>query len=145
MWLLCFRVCFFSSRIRQTRGALVTGVQTCALPIFQAAGKTPQALGEELSAALSPDYLLNPNLVVEVLTYRPIYVLGEVNQPGEFPYQPGMTVLAAIARAEGFTSRARQRAVFIKRAGEAEEREVTLTSDLTIQPGDIVRVAERYF
>src|SRR3546814_18728165 len=61
----------------------------------QAAGKTPQALGEELSAALSPDYLLNPNLVVEVLTYRPIYVLGEVNQQGEFPYQPGMTVLAA--------------------------------------------------
>ena len=67
------------------------------------------------------------------------------NQPGEFPYQPGMTALAAIARAEGFTYRARQTAIFLKRAGEAEEREVTLTSDLIIQPGDIVRVAERYF
>ncbi|MDQ8755436.1 polysaccharide biosynthesis/export family protein [Sphingosinicella sp. LHD-64] len=112
---------------------------------IQAAGKTPQALGQELTAALANGFLLNPSVVVEVLTYRPIYVLGEVNQPGEFPYQPGMTALAAIARAEGFTYRARQASIFLKRAGEAEEREVTLTSDLTIQPGDIVRVAERYF
>lgn len=112
---------------------------------MQAAGKTPQALGQELTAALANGFLQNPSVVVEVLTYRPIYVLGEVNQPGEFPYQPGMTALAAIARAEGFTYRARQTAIFLKRAGEAEEREVTLTSDLAIQPGDIVRVAERYF
>lgn len=112
---------------------------------LQASGKTPQALGQELTAALANGFLQNPSVVVEVLIYRPIYVLGEVNQPGEFPYQPGMTALAAIARAEGFTYRARQTAIFLKRAGEAEEREVTLTSDLAVRPGDIVRVAERYF
>lgn len=110
-----------------------------------AAGKTPQALTQDLAAALGNGYLLNPNVAIEVMTYRPVYVLGEVNQPGEFPYQPGMTALAAIAAAEGFTYRARQSVVFVKRAGEAEEREVTLTSDLVIQPGDIVRVGERYF
>jgi polysaccharide export outer membrane protein len=112
---------------------------------LQASGKTPQALGQELTAALASGFLQSPSVVVEVLSYRPIYVLGEVNQPGEFPYQPGMTALAAIARAEGFTYRARQRAIFLKRAGEAEEREVTLTSDLAVRPGDIVRVAERHF
>jgi polysaccharide export outer membrane protein len=110
-----------------------------------AAGKTPRELGALLARALGDGFLQNPSVVVEVLNYRPYYVLGEVNQPGEFPYQPGLTVLAAIARAEGFTYRARHRTVFIKRAGEAREVEVPLTSDLTISPGDVVRVGERYF
>jgi len=112
---------------------------------IQAAGKTPQALSTELSTALANGYLLNPSVVVEVMAYRPVYVLGEVNQPGEFPYQPGLTVLAAIAKAQGFTYRARQTRVFVKRANEAEEREIPLTSDLTVLPGDIVRIGERYF
>jgi polysaccharide export outer membrane protein len=56
-----------------------------------------------------------------------------------------MTALAAVANAQGFTYRARQNIVFIKRADEAEEREVRLTSDLVVQPGDIVRIGERYF
>jgi polysaccharide export outer membrane protein len=110
-----------------------------------AAGKTPRELGALLTTALGNGFLQNPSVVVEVLNYRPFYVLGEVNQPGEFPYQPGLTVLAAIARAEGFTYRARQRSVFIKRAGEARETEVPLTSDLKVGPGDVVRVGERYF
>ncbi|WP_129792168.1 polysaccharide biosynthesis/export family protein [Sphingosinicella sp. CPCC 101087] len=113
---------------------------------IQAAGKSPDALATELAASLkNMGYLLDPNVAVEVLAYRPFYVLGEVNQPGEFPYQPGLTVLAAVARAEGFTYRARQSSVFIKRAGEPAEREVPLTSDLIVQPGDIVRIGERYF
>lgn len=110
-----------------------------------AAGKTPRELGETLRTALANGFLSEPNVVVEVLAYRPFYVLGEVNEPGEFPYQPGLTVLAAIARAQGFTYRARQTAVFIKRAGDAEEREVALTSDLVVGPGDILRIGERYF
>ena len=112
---------------------------------IEAAGKTPRELGTALGTALGQGFLLNPSVVVEVLAYRPFYVLGEVNQPGEFPYQPGLTVLAAIARAEGFTYRARQSVVYIKRAGEREEREVPLTSDLVINPGDVVRIGERYF
>lgn len=113
---------------------------------IQAAGKTPAALGTELTAALvNSNYLLTPHVTVEVLAYRPIYVLGEVNQPGEFPFQPGMTALAAVARAQGFTYRARQVSVFLKRAGEPEEREVPLTSDLVVHPGDVLRIGERYF
>ena len=112
----------------------------------EAAGKTPVELAADLGNAFrSQGYLVDPNVVVEVMAYRPIYVLGEVNQPGEFPYQPGLTALAAVAQAEGFTYRARQNIVFIKRANEAEEREVPLTSDLVVLPGDIVRVGERYF
>lgn len=110
-----------------------------------AAGKTPRELSAALRTALADGFLSEPNVSVEVISYRPFYVLGEVNEPGEFPYQPGLTVLAAIARAQGFTYRARQTAVFLKRAGEAEEREVTLTSDLVVGPGDIVRIGERYF
>ena len=113
---------------------------------IQAAGRTPTELADELGSVLrSRGYLTDPHVVIEVLAYRPVYVLGEVNQPGEFPYRPGMTALAAVANAQGFTYRARQNIVFIKRADEAEEREVRLTSDLVVQPGDIVRIGERYF
>ena len=50
--------------------------------------------------------LRKPSVSVEVATYRPIYVLGEVNKPGQYPYQPGMTVVSAAAVAGGFTYRA---------------------------------------
>src|SRR3546814_8333369 len=46
---MSFAFFFFSSRRRHTRGALVTGVQTCALPIFKSdvarSGKAAEAAG----------------------------------------------------------------------------------------------------
>lgn len=125
------------------------GAGELAFPLIgtvDAAGRTPADLAATIAESLrSRGYLIDPHVTVEVIAYRPIYVLGEVNQPGEFPYQPGMTALAAIARAQGFTYRARQSDIFIKRADEAEEREVPLTSDLAVGPGDILRIGERYF
>ena len=90
-------------------------------------------------------YLLNPRVSVEVLSYRPIYILGEVNKPGEYDYVPGMTVLAAIAKAEGFTYRAQEKSIFLKRQGSDREVEIRLHSDTPIHPGDTLRIGERYF
>ena len=60
-----------------------------------------------MAAALRRGNLVhNPSVAVEVIAYRPIYVLGEVNKPGQYPYQPGMTVVTAVAVAGGFTYRA---------------------------------------
>jgi polysaccharide export outer membrane protein len=73
------------------------------------------------------------------------YILGEVNQPGEYPFTPGMTVLNAVAQAEGFTFRANQDRVIIQRQGESEERRVRLTPDLRVEPGDTLRVLERFW
>src|SRR3546814_16102476 len=49
--------CLFSSRRRHTRCALVTGVQTCALPIYEGACSTPLFCdAPNIRAALRPIY-----------------------------------------------------------------------------------------
>ncbi|WP_147417688.1 polysaccharide biosynthesis/export family protein [Sphingomonas cavernae] len=110
-----------------------------------AAGKTAQQLEAAIQTRLADGFLLNPRVTVEVKSYKPVYVLGEVNKPGEYAYIPGMTALAAVAKAEGFTYRAQQKKIFIKRAGESAERELALKGSVAILPGDTIRIAERYF
>jgi len=80
-----------------------------------------------------------------VITYRPFFILGEVAKPGQYPYAAGMTVLNAVATADGFTPRAKKTRVFIRRRGEEGELEYTLTPNLRVMPGDTIRVGERYF
>ncbi len=83
---------------------------TIAVPLIgtaKASGLTSRQLAEGIGAELQRRNLFkDPSVVVEVVEYRPIFVLGEVSKPGEFPYQPNMTVLTAVAVAGGFTYRA---------------------------------------
>lgn len=127
---------------------VVNGQGTVALPLIgevKAQGLTVSQLQEQYAAVLREGYLKDPRVSIEVLTFRPFYVLGEVSRPGEYPYVNGMTVMNAVARAQGFTYRANKKKVYIKSADAPEERAVELTTTLTVQPGDTVRVAERYF
>ncbi len=127
---------------------VVNGQGTVALPLIgevKAVGLTVRELQEQYAAVLREGYLKDPRVSIEVLTFRPFYVLGEVSRPGEYPYVNGMTVMNAIARAQGFTYRANKKKVYIKSANSAEERAVDLTQTLTVQPGDTIRVTERYF
>src|SRR3546814_5241260 len=80
-------------------------------------------------AKLGEGYLLEPKVSVQVASFRPVYVLGEVNKPGEYHYTQGLTIRGAVAKADGFTYRANEKRVFLKRAGEAGEREYELTAD----------------
>ncbi|UVO49031.1 polysaccharide export protein [Sphingomonas sp. SUN019] len=121
---------------------------TIAFPLIgdiAAAGMDPIGLAKMLEAKLGSGYLLNPKVSVEVLTYRPIYILGEVQKPGEYPFTQGLTIRGAVAKADGYTYRANQNKVFVKRAGEAGETEYPMTADFAIMPGDTVRFSERYF
>lgn len=111
----------------------------------QAAGLQPDALGRSIEAKLKEGFLLEPKVSVQVATYRPIYILGEVNKPGEYPYTQGLTIRGAVAKADGFTYRANEKRVFLKRAGEAGEKAYPLTADFPVLPGDTIRFAERYF
>jgi polysaccharide biosynthesis/export protein len=83
---------------------------TISLPLVgtvNASGMTAHELASNISTSLEKKHLINdPSVSVEIATYRPISVLGEVNHPGEYPYQPGMTMLTAVALAGGFTYRA---------------------------------------
>jgi len=119
-----------------------------SLPLIgevRGAGTTVDQLRTKIMERLSDGYLLNPKVTIEVLTYRPFYILGEVNKPGKYPYSSGLTVLNAVATAEGFTYRANKRKVFVKHAGSMEEDQVSLTPATPVQPGDTIRIGERYF
>jgi polysaccharide export outer membrane protein len=110
-----------------------------------ASGKTLPEFSAALTDALMPDYLRDANVAVEVLNYRPFYILGEVRTPGTYPYSANLTVVNAVATAEGFTYRANKRVVFIKHADENQERRYRLTTTTPVQPGDTIRIAERIF
>lgn len=111
-----------------------------------AAGVTAGALTSRIEGVLTKsNYLRNPKVAVETLTYRPFYVLGEVKQPGEFQYVVGMTVLSAVARAGGYDYRARQGEVILVRIVDGAEQQYRAEERTPILPGDIVRVTERYF
>lgn len=109
-----------------------------------AAGLSASVFAENLAAALS-NYIRAPRVAVEVLIYRPFYILGEVEKAGTYPYQADLTVIGAVATAGGFTYRADRRRVHIKRAGEAMERSYPLTSAILVEPGDTIRIGERLF
>ena len=126
----------------------VDGRGRVTLPLggpVQAAGATAPALAERVAEALRAGYLTDPRATAEVASYRPYYILGEVETPGEYPYQNGLTVLNAVATAKGFTYRANEKVVYIRRDGETSERRYALDSDTPVRPGDTVRIAERLF
>lgn len=111
-----------------------------------ARGQTVEALQEDIRARLAAGYLHDPRVSAEVLNYRPFYILGEINKPGEYPFVNGITVQQAVAMAGGFSYRANTRRVFIKRALDTAERPVEIKGvAVTLMPGDTIRVGERFF
>lgn len=113
--------------------------------VVDAAGQTASELEQALMSRLRPDFLVNPRVSVRVLKYRPFYIIGEVGSPQAYPYVDGMTYLNAIAIAGGYTYRAKKDVVFVIRAGGEDEEELRLEVSERVQPGDIIRVAERLF
>lgn len=121
---------------------------TVAVPLIgrvKATGRSVVAVSDEIRAKLADGFVQNPSVTVTIIAYRPFYILGEVNTPGQYEYAKGMTLLAAVARAGGFTYRAKKSEVFLKHEGELTEERVKVTGDLPIRPGDTIRVGERYF
>jgi polysaccharide export outer membrane protein len=112
---------------------------------LMAAGLTGPELERALEGKFKGTYLRNPRVTVEVLTFRPFYVLGEVTKPGEYPFRSGLNVLSAIAIAGGATYRASTSKVSIQRSGSTEMKEYPQSPTVRIYPGDLIRVPERYF
>lgn len=104
-------------------------------------------LQELLRTRLADGYVNDPRVTVEVLNYRPFYILGEVTKAGEYPYSDGLTVIQAVARAGGYSYRADQSTVYITRAGQMSEERYDLRAGrpVYVSPGDTIRVGERYF
>lgn len=121
---------------------------TLSLPLIgnvAALGKTTQVVSDEFQRKLGNGFLRNPSVAAEVSTYRPFFILGEVEKPGQYPYMNGMTAINAVATAGGYTPRAKRSVVYIRKFGESAETEYELTPGLRILPGDTIRLGERYF
>ena len=111
---------------------------------LSAAGHTLPELSRIIENKLRDGYLLDPRVAIDVLNYRPFYVLGEVNTPGSYPYVAGITVLKAIALAGGYTFRARTNKIELIRASDPE-KPILVDQNTLLLPGDIVRIKERFF
>lgn len=109
-----------------------------------AIGRTLPELVKIIETKLRDGYLLDPRVAIDVLNYRPFYVLGEVNTPGSYPYVAGVTVLKAIALAGGYTFRARTNRIELIRASDPD-KPILVDQNTMLLPGDIIRVKERFF
>jgi polysaccharide export outer membrane protein len=110
-----------------------------------ASGLTSGQVARAIEARLRDGYVLKPSVSIDVLTFRPFYILGEVNKPGEYPYSSGLTVDAAVAMAQGYTYRADKKRAIILHKGEAQAQRPELTPDLRVVPGDTIRIGERHW
>jgi len=111
----------------------------------QARGHTPAQLQAAIAAKLRQGYVREPHVAVEVETYRPFFILGEVTLPGQYPYVANMTVETAVAIAGGYTPRAQKYRIEISRQlGGLTERRV-VSPNYPVRPGDTIQVAERWF
>jgi protein involved in polysaccharide export with SLBB domain len=109
-------------------------------------GQTTSQLQQAIASRLDPDFLRNPSVSAEVITRRPFYVIGEVQKPGNYPYVTDMTALNAVAMAGGYTYRARQNDLYIKRLdGSGRMVRIAAKPETRIRPGDTVEIKERFF
>ncbi|OFW84100.1 MAG: hypothetical protein A2018_04440 [Alphaproteobacteria bacterium GWF2_58_20] len=126
----------------------VDGIGKIALPLvgnILVGGKTLRQIETAIAAVYADGYLVDPSVNAEVLNYRPFYILGEVQNPGSYPYVEGINVMNAIALAGGFTYRAKEDDFLITRASNVNEAKQAFGPDAVILPGDIIEVQERFF
>jgi polysaccharide export outer membrane protein len=110
-----------------------------------ARGRTPARLAAEISARLRNGYIRAPSVAVEIESYRPFFILGEVAAPGQYPYVPNMSVESAVAIAGGFSPRARRDTVTLTHTDASGPMRMVVPLGTALNPGDTVLVGERWF
>jgi polysaccharide biosynthesis/export protein len=110
-----------------------------------ARGRTTAGLASEIAAKLRNGYIREPSVAVEIDSYRPFFILGEVAAPGQYPYVPNMTVESAVAIAGGFSPRARRDVVTLTHTGPSGAARYEVPLGTSLKPGDTVQVGERWF
>lgn len=126
----------------------VSPVGTIAFPLVgevPANGLTPDQMAQAISDRLQQGFMRHPQVSAAIASYRPFFILGEVTRPGTYPFSAALTVRGAVAVAGGFTYRANEHRVFIRHAGEQTEQSYRLDASTLVQPGDTIRIGERFF
>ena len=110
-----------------------------------ARGRTPAGLAAEITGKLRNGYIRDPSVAVEIESYRPFFILGEVAAPGQYPYVPNMSVESAVAIAGGFSPRAKRDRVTLTHTDGSGPMRVVVPLGTAVSPGDTVLVGERWF
>ena len=126
----------------------VDGTGNVSFPLvgnIRASGATVSQFQSILVEKLKAGFLVNPNVSIEVTNFRPFFILGEVNSPGNYPYQSSITVINAVALAGGFTNRADKGDITITRIVEGKEVKMQASLSQVVLPGDTIEVSQRLF
>ncbi len=110
-----------------------------------ARGMTPDQLAGRISEKLRDGFIREPHVAVEIESYRPFFILGEVTQPGQYPYVANMTAETAVAIAGGFSPRALRKSVILNRNYMGRQVRMVVPLTFPLRPGDTVNVQERWF
>jgi len=119
-----------------------------AMPLIgsvAARGATTDELSRRVADKLRQGFIREPHVAVEIEAYRPFFILGEVTQPGQYPYVANMTVETAVAIAGGFSPRAFRQSVTVSRTVNGRQARMTVPVTYPLRPGDTVNVQERWF
>ncbi|WP_299597865.1 polysaccharide biosynthesis/export family protein [uncultured Microbulbifer sp.] len=106
---------------------------------------TPEQLEAIIVKGLKGDYLINPSVTVTITQYRPVFIYGEVQAPGGYSYQPGLTVGKATALAQGITERGSESRIYLIREGGSEEERTRVDMSTKLRPGDVVTIEQGFF
>lgn len=127
---------------------VVDGSGNISMPLIgtvSAGDATVAELEARIVDKLKPKYLKDPRVSIQVLSYRPFYIVGEVKKPGSYRYVDGMVVMNAVALAGGFTYRAREDDFYITRKIDPKHLRREAGPNSPVMPGDVITVRERYF
>ena len=126
----------------------LTDVGTVSFPFLgevSAKGKTTAQLVQLITAGLKDGYLINPKVTVSIDEYRDFFVNGEVEEPGGYPFKPGLTLRKSIAIAGGLTERASKSKMFVIRDKDPSKKTQKITMDSPVYPGDIITIEQSFF
>ncbi|KAA0691308.1 polysaccharide export protein [Halopseudomonas laoshanensis] len=107
--------------------------------------KTPREIEDMIVKGLQDGYIVDPRVSVSVINYREFYISGEVNDPGGYPFQPGLTLDRAIALAGGLTERASKRRITVIRGGDESRTIEKAALDTIVKPGDTITIDQGFF
>jgi polysaccharide export outer membrane protein len=121
----------------------------------QLGGRTSSTAADALRECLTR-YLRHPDVSVLIREYnsKKVFVIGEVQKPGSFPYEEGMTIIQAISLAGGLTKVASPNGTHVARPEGGEQKKVRVPvkdisegreKNFLLQPGDIIFVPESFF
>ncbi|WP_413698801.1 polysaccharide biosynthesis/export family protein [Psychromonas sp. KJ10-10] len=113
--------------------------------LISVTNKTTPEVQALIHNGLKGDYLLNPSVQVDIITYRSFYIHGEVKQPGGYPYKPGLNIDQAIALAGGLTERASVSKIYIKDSKSTNDEGDKVDLTYAVSPGDIITIEQSFF